>query len=273
MNASAYLIRRGDLNPGWVPLYAGTWLLQWFCAGLRYFPCAAALLIVNLIAGWELPVREAALVITFAPLAFSLATLVLPLGSWWWEQREGGRRPSEREQTAFGMAFSQLRRADPELRAPHRWFVVDDPEPNACVYGGSLMVTRGMLDDPFFPAVLAHELGHLNSSDGRVTAAVYRITVPPRNPQDFPLKTLAFLFGGRVGMVPVRPAWGMYWRRREAVADAYAAKLGQGPALATYLDTHALSMDLPMPFKDFGESSHPWTEHRIESLQARSADR
>jgi len=237
------------------------------------FPCAAALLIVNLIAGWNLPVREAALVIAFAPLALSLGTLVLPLGSWWWEQREGGRRPSERERAAFEMAFSQLRRADSELRAPHRWFVVDDPEPNACVYGGSLMVTRGMLDDPFFPAVLAHELGHLNSSDGRVTAAVYRITVPPRNPQDYPLKTLAFLFSGRVGMVPVRAAWGMYWRRREAVADAYAARLGQGPALATYLDTHALSMDLPMPFKDFGESSHPWTEHRIESLQARSADR
>jgi Zn-dependent protease with chaperone function len=62
--------------------------------------------------------------------------------------------------------------------------------------------------------------------------------------------------------------WAMYWRRREAVADAYAAKLGQGPALAGFLDTHALDGDLPIPFKDFGESSHPWTEHRIDDLEA-----
>ena len=50
---------------------------------------------------------------------------------------------------------------------------------------------------------------------------------------------------------------------------SYAATLGQGPALAGYLDTHALAGDLPTPFKDFGETSHPWTEHRIDDLEAR----
>jgi Zn-dependent protease with chaperone function len=131
-----------------------------------------------------------------------------------------------------------------------------------------LMLTRGLLDSPSLPAVLAHELGHLNSSDARVSAAVYRIMTWPRAPFGFPFRLLAFLVSGRIGFWPMRMPWAMYWRRREAVADAYAAKLGQGPALAGYLDTHALNDDLPIPFKDFGESSHPWTEHRIDELEA-----
>ena len=56
------------------------------------------------------------------------------------------------------------------------------------------------------------------------------------------------------------------------VADDYAARLGQGPALAGYLDTHALDGDLPIPFKDFGDTSHPWTEHRIDDLRGAAED-
>jgi Zn-dependent protease with chaperone function len=83
---------------------------------------------------------------------------------------------------------------------------------------------------------------------------------------------IAFLISGRIGMFALQRAWAMYWRRREVIADEYAAALGQGPALAGYLDTHALEGDLPIPFKDFGDTSHPWTEHRIDDLEARSAN-
>jgi heat shock protein HtpX/STE24 endopeptidase len=266
------LIRPADVGAGWVALYAATWLLQWLCAGFRYFAAAAVLTILNWITGWSLPVHYLALAVGFGPLFLSLATLVLPLGGRWFELREGGRRPSEREQAAFEAAFAQLCAADPKLRAPGRWFVADDPEPDACAYANTLMLTRGLLDSPFLAAVLAHELGHLNSSDGRVTAAVYRITTPPRQPEEYPLKTISWLISGRVAMAPMRAPWAMYWRRREARADEYAAKLGQGEALAAYLDAYGLGGDLPTPFKAFGESSHPWTEHRIEGLQARAGD-
>jgi Zn-dependent protease with chaperone function len=265
---SEHLIRPSDVNPGWVALYAVTWALQAFCGWVRSIAAALVLLIVTWIAGWNLPIDALALVIGFGPLFVSLATLVLPLGGWWFQQQMGGRRPSERERTVFEAAFEQLRGADPQLRAPRRWFVTDDPEPNACAYADTLMVTRGMLDSFSFPAVLAHELGHLNSSDARVTAAVYRITTPPRQPVEFPFRLLAYLTSGRIGMALVKAPWAAYWRRREAVADSYAARLGQGAALAGYLDTHALAGDLPIPFKDFGESSHPWTEHRIDELEA-----
>ena len=265
---SAHLIRPGDLNPGWVLLYAVTWALQAFCGWLRSLAAALVLLIVTAIAGWNLPINELALVIGFGPLFVSLATLVLPLGGWWFQQVQGGRRPSERERAVFEAAFEQLRGADPNLREPRRWFVVEDPEPNACAYADTLMVTRGLLESPSFPAVLAHELGHLNSSDARVTAAVYRMTTPPREPVGFPFRLIAFLISGRAAMALVGTPWAIYWRRREAVADSYAARLGQGPALAGYLDAHALEGDLPTPFKDFGDTSHPWTEHRIDELES-----
>jgi Zn-dependent protease with chaperone function len=272
-SARAHLISSGDLNPGWMPLYAATWALQWFSAPLRYTAALVILWLLNAIAGWHLPIHSLALVIGFGPLAISLATLVYPSGGWWFEQSQGGRRPSEREQAVFGEAFAELRRFDPELRPPRRWFVLDDPEANACAYADTLMVTRGMLDSPSFPAVLAHELGHLNSSDARVSAALYRITTPPRQPVESRLfRLIAFLVSGRIGMALVKTPWAIYWRHREKVADEYAARLGQGSALAAYLDDHALNGDLPTPFKEFSDTSHPWTEHRIEGLEAASLD-
>jgi Zn-dependent protease with chaperone function len=267
------VIGLADLNFGWIPLYAATWLLQWLTAGFRYFAALFVLWLANSVLGWELPLHVLALAVGFGPLVLSLATLVLPLGGWWFQQSEGGRAPSEREQAVFEIAFEQLHSNNPDLRAPHRWFVLDDPEPNACAYADTLMVTRGLLDDPSFPAVLAHELGHLNSSDARVTAAVYRLTTWPRERARKPFRLLAFLVSGRVGFWPMRAPWATYWRHREQVADRYAARLGQGAALAGYLDAHALEGDLPTPFKDFGETSHPWTEHRIEGLEARSRDK
>lgn len=266
--ATDHLIGTRDVNAGWIVLYAATWALQWFSWPFRFFAASGVLLLIDWIMGWHLPVHSLALVVGFGPLGISLATLVLPLGGWWFEQSQGGRRPSEREQAVLEAAFAELAGVWSELRPPHRWFVIDDAEPNACAYADALMVTRGMLDSPAFPAVLAHELGHLNSSDARVTAAVYRITTPPRQPVSFPFKLISYLISGRIGLALVKTPWAMYWRRREAVADEYAARLGQGPQLAAYLDTHALEGDLPTPFKDFGDSSHPWTEHRIEALEA-----
>ena len=270
--ARSYLIGRRDLNPGWIGLYAATWVLQWFSWPFRYFGALGVLWLLNAIAGWQLPINTLALAIGFGPLALSLATLVYPSGGWWFEQSQGGRRPSERERIVFGEAFGELRHFDPE------------PSPAAALVRprrsrGKRLCLRGHPDghqgdarQPLLPAVLAHELGHLNSSDARVSAALYRITTPPRQPIGFPFRLIAFLISGRVGMFFVRQPWALYWRHREKVADAYAANLGQAQTLADYLDDYALEGDLPTPFKDFGETSHPWTEHRIEALKARSSD-
>jgi Zn-dependent protease with chaperone function len=262
-----HVIRLADLNFGWIPLYLFTWVLQWFTWAFRYFAILLVLVIVNWITGWNLPAHYLALIVGFGPLAISLATLVLPLGSWWFEQQMGARKPSEREQAVFELAFEELREADPNLRPPHRWSVLDEAAPNGYSYADILLVTRGALEIPSFAGLLAHELGHLNSSDARVTAAIYRIITWPREPLQFPFRLLGFLVSGRIGFWPMQWFWPMYWRRREIRADEFAAKLGQKAALGAHLDVYALEGDLPTPFKAFGTSSHPWTEHRIDKLE------
>lgn len=264
-----HLIGFGDLNLGWPPLYAATFGLHFLTGWLRALVAAVVLLIVNLFTVWwfglHLPVNTLALVVGFITLPISLATLVMPLGGWLWQQAEGGRKPSERERAVFDMAIGQLREADPRLRGPARWFVVDSSGENAAAYADALMVTRGLLDSGSLAPVLAHELGHLNSSDARVSAAVERLIIPPRHPAEPIFPIVGWVLSGRAAGDLMSIPWGLYWRRREGAADAYTAKLGRGPELGAFLDSPGFE-DGPTPFKSFGASSHPWTEHRVEKL-------
>jgi Zn-dependent protease with chaperone function len=82
----------------------------------------------------------------------------------------------------------------------------------------------------------------------------------------FPLRTISFLFSGALGAWIMRVPWAAYWCAREFEADLYAARLGQGDALARFLEQHALDHDLPIPFVWLTEHSHPATEHRIDRL-------
>src|ERR1700761_2842564 len=156
-----HLISFGDLNLGWPPLYAATFGLHFLTGWLRALVAAVVLLIVNLFTVWwfglHLPVNTLALIVGFITLPISLATLVMPLGGWLWQQAEGGRKPAERERAVFDMAMEQLREAGPKLRGPARWFVVDSPGENAAAYADTLMVTRGLLDSGSLAPVLAHE--------------------------------------------------------------------------------------------------------------------
>ncbi len=262
-----YFISPKELSPSWLLLYLATFALQVPCAAIRGFVAYPVIwLLFKLLGQPTTPVHPIALVVGYGPLALSLATLVLPLSSWWWEQQAGGRSPSEREQLIYQDALAQLRAIDPSLREPRRWFVVDEEIENAAAYADTLMVNRGLLDSGYLEPVLAHELGHLNSSDGRLTAALQRITIPPRGQVHRGLKTLSFLATGAIGMWPLRAAWGAYWRSREHHADHYAAHLGQAGTLGEFLDERRALIDLPVPFIWLSEHSHPPTEHRVERL-------
>jgi Zn-dependent protease with chaperone function len=157
-----------------------------------------------------------------------------------------------------------------------------------------------VIENPYLPAVLAHELGHIATFDGRLTAALNRLLIhppprPPAQPKDnndttqtkavlmasdrvalgitlFGLlawtirKIIRFAKGG-LGLRLTAPAWGAYWREREYTADQYAAQLGQVEDLADFLETHALIHDHPVPFIWLTEHSHPPTELRIDKLR------
>lgn len=238
------------------------------------------------------------------PTFLSIIALASPLGTgWWWKQRAGGRRPSQREQLAYHDATELLQAQTPKgLALPKSWFVLDTPTPDAAVCGHTLMLSRGLLESDHLPAVLAHELGHLASPDGRLTAAINRLVlVPPRpsreeqtgyEPQDIapPVelafrservlltilgirlilwtigKTLKFVNGG-FGLRLFGPLLGAYWRAREYEADAYAAALGQGEDLADFLENHALIHDHPIPYVWLTKHTHPPVELRVDKLR------
>jgi heat shock protein HtpX len=270
---SAYLIRARELAPAWLALYVASLFLQAFCAPLRAAVSYGLLWLILTVLGKSTgSLHVAAWLIGYGPLIFSVATLLLPLGGWLWQQQSGGRTPSERERLIYEDALTVLSQAEPKLRPPRRWFVLDEPTVNAAAYADMLMLTRGLIESGYLEAVLAHELGHLNSSDARLAAALHRLTTPPRRRLRFPLRTIGFLASGALGVWVMRLPLSAYWREREFEADRYAANLGQGEALMRFLEQHALEHDLPVPFRWLTEHSHPSTEHRIDRLAQLEAD-
>ena len=114
------------------------------------------------------------------PTMWAAFALITPYGAgWWWKQRIGGRSPSQREQVSYRDAIDLLQSHTPDpLPLPSMWFVLDTHVPDAAVNGQTLMLSRGLLESDHLPAVLAHELGHLATPDGRLTAALNRFVIP-----------------------------------------------------------------------------------------------
>jgi Zn-dependent protease with chaperone function len=240
---------------------------------------------------------ESLVELALIPTGWAIFALITPLGGgWWWLNNMGGRDPSEREQAAYDDALQLLQaNADMQLRLPSLWFVTDEPQPDAAVCGDTLMLSRGLLENEYLPAVLAHELGHLASSDGKLTAAINRLIINPlpkmREKKERQgnlvilggsrLLLTVTLFGatlwlarfvvrfarGGLGLRFFGSAWGFYWREREYIADQYAAALGQADELADFLEVHALMHDHPVPFIWLTEHTHPPTELRIDKLR------
>ncbi len=236
--------------------------------------------------------------LAWIPTAWSVFALLTPFGGgWWWAQNMGGRKPSDREHSVYQDAIDLLQaHSTTPLRLPSRWFVVDEPQPDAAVCGDTLMLSRGLLESEYLPAVLAHELGHLATSDGKLTAAINRLIINPlpktreRRQREQNLvvvggdrllwtitgiSTLLWLLRrvfrfaqGGLGLRITRPFWGSYWREREYLADQHAAALGQADELADFLEIHALINDHPVPFIWLTEHTHPPTELRIDKLRA-----
>ena len=260
-------------------LYAITLAGQLIAAFARALIADIVLSIIGWIMGWPIPVEPIALAIGFAPLAVSLLALLLPplvapIDGRWWEISTGGRPPEPDEQDAFERAVSELREIDPALRVPRHWFVAEEPGMNASAYASSLSVDRGLLESPYAAAVIAHELGHLNTSDARLSSALnLTLLSPMATPEIEPLWSLAFrglawFASGQAVLWLTGNAWETYWRSREFAADQYAARLGQGPALAKSLEHSSLPYERSIRRMRFSRATHPYTKPRIAKLRA-----
>lgn len=221
------------------------------------------------------------------PIAFSVAGLLRPGRGWVWGRRLGARRATTEEAASIDAALGLLCRAHPGLSRPAAYYVLDAPSLVAGVRGRTLILTRRMVESPLLPAVLAHELGHANTLDGRLMEALERLVLwrdPLALPREEPGIAAQFddgllgvllwgcmrwalrLAGGSCARGLLAPLWTLYWRTREYAADAYAASLGQGGDLARYLTDQELPFDSPQPGFFFGGAEHPPVALRLERL-------
>jgi Zn-dependent protease with chaperone function len=282
-------------------LYAATLVAEVPVIFTRMLITLAVAAVVLLIKGESPAGAESLVELALIPTCWAIFALITPFGGGrWWRANMGGREPSEREQAAYHDALQVLHANSVlPLRLPGLWFVVDEPQPDAAVCGDTLMLSSGLLENEYLPAVLAHELGHLATSDGKLTAAINRLIINPlpktrENKRERRgnlvilggerlLLTITLLgaafwvarFVGRfarggLGLRFLAPAWGSYWREREYTADHYAATLGQADELADFLEVHALMHDHPVPFIWLTEHTHPPTELRIDQLRKTS---
>ncbi len=278
-------------------LYAATLLLETPVIFARWLLTLAGAAVLLLVLHHSVAGAAGLAPLALIPTVWSILALITPFGGgWWWRQNLGGREPSQRERVAYQDALELLRHRTPMLlREPSGWFVLDDPQPDAAVCGSSLMLSRGLLESDHLPAVLAHELGHLSSTDGKLTAALNRLVIhaPPKIAEREPAKREAGILGderamlgvtfigtllwvgrrmivfakGGLGLRITAPFWGVHWREREYTADRFAAGLGQADELADFLEVHALMHDHPVPFVWLTEHTHPPTELRIDKLR------
>ncbi len=239
-----------------------------------------------------LSAEAVAYVAAFAPLAWSVLGLVQPGSGWVWRRRLGARRPSAEEAMALGDAFEILRSAAPARQEPRGCYVLDDPLPTGAVRGTTVILSRGLIESDSLTAVLAHELGHVRSLDGRITEALNRLALwddPLALPQAGSggggqaeldpetgggliwalLRLTLRLSGGAFVQRLLSPLWAAHWRAGEYAADAHAASLGQGEDLVRHLTDQELAFDAPQPGLLFNRAQHPPVALRIERLQQR----
>jgi Zn-dependent protease with chaperone function len=254
---SAWAPRRIDCAPGGL----GLWLAA---AAIELLPALIRSVLVLVVGSalafrFDMPefaVNAAVLVLGPGPILWSAFALAgLEGGGGLARMRLGAREPSEREHQAIEDAYALF--AGP-VDAPRAVFVLDAPDRQAAVVGQTIYLHRELIGDPALPAVLAHELGHVNAFDGRLVLAARRFVLLAHVEEPGLIK-------GGISLRVLAPIWDAWMRGREFAADAYAARLGQGAELAAYLERERF-FDVAVPF--MSDRQHPYTEERIGRLIA-----
>lgn len=195
----------------------------------------------------------------------------------------GAREPSAREWERIEPALNVCVREG--VKTPKNVWVVDTAEEVAFVSGRSLFLQRDTVWSPHLAGWIAHELGHLNCIDLRLKQAVRWASIPSLKALGdgivgqgrvifWPIAFVRLLVGVYVkalagGFIPrmTNPIWNFYWRRREYIADDFAARLGQAESLASGLE-ETLAFDASTPWMK--DRTHPYVELRIDRLRASS---
>lgn len=158
---------------GGIVLYLITLALESISVAVRFALVAG---VASLLVGREAGIAIGAIA-GLAPVVYSLAALAgLPRGHLLTRAAVGGRRLTPAEEAQLHSALAVPRAHGVPI--PGRIFAVDREGLNAFVSGRTLYIHRELFTHPGLPAVLAHELGHYNSLDGRLSGAIFGLTLP-----------------------------------------------------------------------------------------------
>jgi Zn-dependent protease with chaperone function len=158
---------------GGLLLYLCTLLLELLSVTCRFLLVAVPMALVG---STELAIVVGTL-LAVAPVFYSLLVVNgIPSGHFFLRWTLRARRPTVQERRAISGAFCELLPAS--APRPRHIFVLDKAGLNAFVSGTTLYVYRDLIRSRFLNAVLAHELGHLYSPDGRLALALRALVLP-----------------------------------------------------------------------------------------------
>lgn len=268
-------------------LYGLTLALEGMLGGMaRWLLATVVLWVAALGAPIDPYVDPLALAAGAGPLVWSVVAVLRPGAGRAWAGRLGARELVQEERDQLEAALGALGSEGDELEVPATVYAVDDVRHWSMVQGGALVVSRGLLVSGELAPVLAHELAHVESLDGRVTEALARLALWGDSAAEEPvderprmdmqpsggllwrvLRLWLRTAGVAMGVRLLAPVWAAYWRRREYAADARAAELGQAIDLARYLRERELPLDVPQPRSLLNRAEHPPVALRIERLE------
>lgn len=209
----------------------------------------------------------------------------------------GARMPSERETDRIDTVFKQLMESGHgSVQIHENYFIIDNPTPQAFTLGKNAYITRAAVDSEYLPAILGHEIAHLNLGDGDVLLSLRSFTYPfiqyrltgignlskgafysreyTENSvelvkivnKELSVFLFAILFGG-FAVLRYQHEWAEWFRERDYYADEYVIKLGLGQQLQSYLEEYKdLSIAVP-----YSQNWMQFNELRIDRVLALSA--
>lgn len=156
-----------------VVLYLFTLLLESISVVVRFGIVSG---LVSLIAGGTAGV-VAGVIAGLGPIVYSLLVVSgIPSGHVLIRRSLGARPLNKTEGGQLDAAVADiLARGVP---FPRHVFAVDTEGLNAAISGRTLYIYRELFDSRYLPGVIAHELGHFNSMDGRLLLGIRALTVP-----------------------------------------------------------------------------------------------
>jgi Zn-dependent protease with chaperone function len=270
-----------------LPLYLGTLVAQALTAGAaRWLLAMATWTVVELFHDLPFSPEFVGYVCAFGPLVWSAWAFWQPGEGRLWHERVGAYDPSEGEAQLIDSAFEALGREATRPLSSLSVYVVDTVDKFAFVRGRTLILSRGLIESGALIPVLAHELGHACSTDGRLIQALDRLVLwgdplvrarEENTRREYGgmaalvvgvLRWTVRIAGGSLTLRLISPLWARYWRAREKAADEFAVALGQGPALAQYLEDWVQPSDRPHPRLLFNLQEYERVAYRRDTLLA-----